>query len=317
MTVLDVDDLRVDLRPGVNGAVIRAVRGVSFTLEPGRRLGIVGESGCGKTTTLMAVAGLLAPTATVAGQVRVCGKDQFSREHDPTALRMRDVGFVFQGSMNALNPVKRIGHQLREALRSDVRNDRALARKRCEELLERVRLTPDRIVRAYPHQLSGGMRQRVCIAIALAGQPRLLLADEPTTALDTVVQARIIELLDELCRDLELSVVIVSHDLRLAVDFCDAVAIMYAGRIVEYGRTSELASKPQHPYTRLLFAATPTIESTADQVASIPGTPPDLQRAIEGCPFLPRCPDSALVCRSSPPPVATASGYARCHFAGA
>jgi peptide/nickel transport system ATP-binding protein len=315
VTVLEVSDLEVDLRPAHSTDASRIVRGVSFGLQAGQRLGLVGESGCGKTTTLMAVAGLLAPTAIVSGRVRVCDHEQL----DPTAtvataLRRRDIGVVFQGSMNALNPVRRVGRQLREALPHDVRADKSRAAARCAELLERVGLS-GATAQSYPHELSGGMRQRVCIAIALAGEPRLLLADEPTTALDTVVQARIVELLDELCTDLELSIVIVSHDLRLAADFCDVIAVMYAGRIVELRSADELVAAPRHPYTRMLFAATPTIDSTKDEIASIGGAPPDLRKPIEGCPFYERCPDRADICRTDPPIATTATGFSACHFA--
>lgn len=316
-SILQVEQLEVSLRPAPAAEPARIVCGVSVELEAGRRLGLVGESGCGKTTTLMAIGGLLAPTATVSGRVRICGEEQYaSRATVASALRRRDVGVVFQGSMNALNPVRRVGHQLREALRHEDRRDRRASEHRCAELLERVGLAP-KVARLYPHQLSGGMRQRACIAIALAGEPRLLLADEPTTALDTVVQARIIALLDELCRELELAAVVVTHDLRLATDFCDAIAVMYAGRIVEYGSPAQLASMPQHPYTRLLFAATPTIDSTKDEIRSIPGAPPDLRKPITGCPFYPRCPNHADVCLTPPPLVPqNESAYARCHKPG-
>ena len=312
MTILEVEHLSVGLRTGDSEELTRVVRDVSFEVEAGCRLGLVGESGCGKTTTLMAAAGLLVPTASVSGQVRVCGHDQFDAA-GPMALKRRDIGFVFQGSMNALNPVRRAGRQIREALPSDVRSDRQASDRRCLELLDRVGLSAQ-VAKSYPHQLSGGMRQRVCIAIALAGEPKLLLADEPTTALDTVVQARIVELLDELCRDLSLSVVIVSHDLRFAADFCDSIAIMYAGRIVEQGAAMRLAAAPQHPYTRLLFAATPTIESTKDEVASIPGAPPNLFKPIKGCAFYDRCPRRADICRERPKMIKTKTGAAACHF---
>jgi peptide/nickel transport system ATP-binding protein len=313
MSVLEVRDLSVKLRTGSSAQATRVVRDVSLDLDSGRRLGLVGESGCGKTTTLMAVAGLLAPNASVSGDVRVCGHDQFD-PGGPMALKRRDIGFVFQGSMNALNPVRRVGRQVREALRDELRADKDAAEKRCLDLLERVGLSAQ-AAKSYPHQLSGGMRQRVCIAIALAGEPKLLLADEPTTALDTVVQARIVELLDELCQDLSLSVVIVSHDLRFAAEFCDSIAIMYAGRVVEYGDAAQLATAAQHPYTRLLFAATPTIESTRDQIISIPGAPPDLLKPIEGCAFYDRCPDHADICHRRPRMIATSTGSAACHFA--
>jgi peptide/nickel transport system ATP-binding protein len=312
--VLEVEDLRVNLRQSAGLEPARIVRGVSFGLAPGGRLGLVGESGCGKSTTLMAVAGLLAPTATIAGSVRVCGSELLASSSTVTgALRRREVGVVLQSSMNALNPVRRVSQQLREALSKEVRGDRKRSAERCAELLARVGL-PARVADSYPHELSGGMRQRVCIAIALAAEPRLLLADEPTTALDTVVQARIIELLDELCRDLGLSAVIVSHDLRLAADFCDTIAVMYAGQIVEYGAAEQLMTDARHPYTRLLFAATPTVDSTKDEIRSIPGAPPDLRRPIDGCPFCARCPRRVDACATDPPPlVPTESGFALCH----
>jgi oligopeptide/dipeptide ABC transporter ATP-binding protein len=313
-TVLEVHDLRVSLRSGLAAQPAKIVRGVSFSVAAGGRLGLVGESGCGKTTALMAVAGLLAPTATLSGSVRICGQELLT---SPTtlsgALRRREVGVVLQGSMNALNPVRRVAHQLREAFAREIRRDKTQSARRCAELLDRVGLSR-RVARAYPHELSGGMRQRVCIAIALAAEPRLLLADEPTTALDTVVQARIIELLDELCRDLGLSAVIVSHDLRLATDFCDSIAVMYGGQIVEYDSATHLASAARHPYTRLLFAATPTVESTKDEIRSIAGAPPDLRKPIVGCPFYARCPRRLDVCATDQLPVVPSSrGFALCH----
>jgi peptide/nickel transport system ATP-binding protein len=313
--MLEVENLRVSLTPAPGAQPTSIVRGVSFSVPAGGRLGLVGESGCGKTTTLMAVSGLLSSSAVVGGHVRVCGQEQLdSPKSFSGALRRRDVGVVLQGSMNALNPVRRVAHQIKEALRPEVRTDRQRSDDRCSELLDRVGL-PSKVSRSYPHELSGGMRQRVCIAIALAGEPRLLLADEPTTALDTVVQARIIELLDQLCMELHLALVVVSHDLRLASDFCDTIAVMYAGRIVEYGPSAKLSASPRHPYTQLLFVATPTVKSRKEDIKSIPGAPPDMRLKIDGCPFYDRCPERERVCRMTPPPAVVADDeLVACHL---
>ncbi|MBS1868112.1 MAG: ABC transporter ATP-binding protein [Actinobacteria bacterium] len=301
MNVLEVERLNVEVAVAHDGPPTRIVRDASFSLAPGQRLGLIGESGCGKTTTLLAIAGLLSASATVGGRVSIAGVDQFSGIAGGRipALARRDVGVVFQGTMNALNPVQRIGAQLREGLRAEVRADAQLARARVDDLLERVGLSPT-LARAYPHELSGGMRQRACIAIALAGEPRLLLADEPTTALDTLVEQRIVALLDELCRELQLAVVLVSHDLGLAAHFCDEIAVMYGGRIVERGAAAEVTGAPHHPYTALLLAATPTMTSTKGQIVSIPGAPPDLRDLGSGCAFAPRCPRAADVCAARP-----------------
>jgi peptide/nickel transport system ATP-binding protein len=285
--LLEVEDLHVwfDLS---RGRELHAVQGVSFEVDRGERLGLVGESGCGKTTTILALMGLLPPTASVAGRVLLDGDDVLARgERTVAPHRWRDVAMVFQGAMNAFNPVRRIGDQLVEPMELHGIAEGRTAEARSAELLERVGISKTRM-RNYPHEFSGGMRQRAAIAMALACSPKLLLADEPTTALDVMVQAQILELLIGLANDLGLALVLVTHDLPVVAQTCTAAAVMYAGEIVETGPMDALYHAPRHPYTRLLFAATPDLESR-DAVVSIPGTPPRLDQEVEGCPFRPRC----------------------------
>jgi oligopeptide/dipeptide ABC transporter ATP-binding protein len=285
--LLEVEDLHVwfDLP---HRRELHAVQGVSFEVDRGERLGLVGESGCGKTTTILALMGLLPPTASVAGRVLLDGDDVLARgERTVAPHRWRDVAMVFQGAMNAFNPVRRIGHQLVEPMELHEIAEGRAAEARATELLERVGISKTRF-RNYPHEFSGGMRQRAAIAMALACSPKLLLADEPTTALDVMVQAQILELLIALANDLGLALILVTHDLPVVAQTCTAAAVMYAGEIVETGPMDALYHAPRHPYTRLLFAATPDLESR-DVVVSIPGTPPRLDQEIEGCPFRPRC----------------------------
>jgi peptide/nickel transport system ATP-binding protein len=285
--LLEVEDLHVwfDLP---HHRELHAVQGVSFGVDRGERLGLVGESGCGKTTTILALMGLLPPTASVAGRVLLDGEDVLARgERTVAPHRWRDVAMVFQGAMNAFNPVRRIGDQLVEPMELHGIAEGRAAEARATELLERVGISKARL-RNYPHEFSGGMRQRAAIAMALACSPKLLLADEPTTALDVMVQAQILELLIGLANDLGLALILVTHDLPVVAQTCTAAAVMYAGEIVETGPMDALYHAPRHPYTRLLFAATPDLESR-DVVVSIPGTPPRLDQAIEGCPFRLRC----------------------------
>ncbi len=285
--LLEVEDLHVwfDLP---HHRELHAVQGVSFGVGDGERLGLVGESGCGKTTTILALMGLLPPTATVAGRVLLDGEDVLARgERTVAPHRWKSVAMVFQGAMNAFNPVRRIGDQLVEPMELHGVAEGATAEARAAELLERVGISSTRL-HNYPHEFSGGMRQRAAIAMALACGPRLLLADEPTTALDVMVQAQILELLVSLADDLGLALILVTHDLPVVAQTCTAAAVMYAGEIVETGPMDALYHDPRHPYTRLLFAATPDLESR-DAVISIPGTPPRLDRQVIGCPFRPRC----------------------------
>jgi peptide/nickel transport system ATP-binding protein len=271
-----------------HGGQLHAVRGVDLEIDAGRRVGLVGESGCGKSTLVLALMGLLPPSATVSGTVMLDGVDIISGgETSMRPHRWIDVAMVFQGAMNALNPVRTAGSQIVEPMELHGVATGAAARTQAGELLEMVGIPASSYGR-YPHEFSGGMRQRVAIAMALACQPKILLADEPTTALDVMVQAQIIELLERLTDDLGLALVLVTHDLPIVAQVCEQAAVMYAGEVVERGPVEQLYHRPLHPYTRLLFAATPDITGTAD-VASIPGAPPRLDRPIVGCPFQPRC----------------------------
>jgi oligopeptide/dipeptide ABC transporter ATP-binding protein len=285
--LLEVRDLHVwfDLP---HGAELHAVQGVGFELNAGDRMGLVGESGCGKTTTILAVMGLLPPSASVSGEVLLDGVDVMAgAEQTIRPHRWKDVAMVFQGAMNALNPVKTVRAQIVEPMQLHEVAEGAAAVRRAGELLELVGI-PASTGERYPHEFSGGMRQRAAIAMALACEPRVLLADEPTTALDVMVQAQILELLVRLTGDLGLTLLLVTHDLPVVAQVCHEAAVMYAGEIVEAGPIDMLFHDPRHPYTRLLFAATPDLLGDED-VASIPGSPPRLDRSIVGCPFRDRC----------------------------
>ena len=297
--LLEVEGLHVwfDLE---GGGELHAVQGVDLSLDPGERLGLVGESGCGKTTTALAILGLLPPNASVSGRVLIDGEDILAGgEAAMRPHRWVDVAIVFQGAMNALNPVRTIGEQIVESLELHGRAKGAVARTRTADLLESVGIPAGRAGR-YPHELSGGMRQRAAIAMALSCNPRVLIADEPTTALDVMVQAQILELLDALCRDFGLALVLVTHDLPVVAQLCDRCAVMYAGEIVERGPLDVLYHTPGHPYTRMLFAASPDLGMGDAPVLSIPGAPPRLDRPIEGCPFRPRCDSAFAACAVRP-----------------
>jgi oligopeptide/dipeptide ABC transporter ATP-binding protein len=314
--VLEVEDLRVRFRTSPQGRPLDVVRGLSFGLEQGQRLGLVGESGCGKSTTILTLMGLLPPNAEVSGVIRLDGVDILQGgERSMRPHRWTDIAMVFQGAMNAFNPTRTIGAQITETMRGRGRVGRRSARARARELLGMVGIAPDRADR-YPHELSGGLRQRAALAMALADEPRVLLADEPTTALDVMIQAQILELLERLTRELELALVLVTHDLPLVVETCDRVAMMYAGRLVEIGPAPSLYAAAAHPYTRMLFAATPSLDLDR-RVTSLPGAPPRPDQDVVGCEFAPRCDRAESICHVQSPwarPVAD-QHEAACHFA--
>jgi oligopeptide/dipeptide ABC transporter ATP-binding protein len=312
--LLEVRDLHVwfDLS---HGGQLHAVQGTSFSVEAGERMGLVGESGCGKTTSILAVMGLLPPNASVGGQVLLNGVDIMAEGEDTIRPhRWTDIAMVFQGAMNALNPVKTVGFQIVEPMELHEVAEGTAARRAAGELLEMVGI-PAAAAERYPHEFSGGMRQRAALAMALACQPKVLLADEPTTALDVMVQAQILELLSGLANDLGLAVVLVTHDLPVVAQVCSRAAVMYAGEIVEAGPMDTLFHSPRHPYTRLLFAATPDLYGDED-VVSIAGTPPRLDRQIDQCPFSPRCDRTFDRCKVERPVLKTVDvdHRAACHL---
>ncbi len=314
--LLEVEDLHVWFevpgRPDVH-----AVRGVSFTLDEREKVGLVGESGCGKTTTLLAVAGILAPAAKMSGRVLLDGKEILGLgDRGMRAYRWTEVSMIFQGSMNAFSPVTTIGRQLADAIELRGGRTKSEARARARELLSLVGI-PQTRADSFPHQLSGGMRQRVTIALALSCEPKIVLADEPTTALDVIVQAQVMELLDRLCDELGLALLLVSHDLMLVAEMCERLHVMYAGEIIESGSDEQIVDTPAHPYTSRLFAATADLSMSVAPVA-IPGAPPRLDHPVLGCPFQPRCDQAIERCEHEEPLLRQIrpGQSAACHLAG-
>ena len=295
----ELDELRVQFGAGPDA--VQAVRGVSLHVMPGEVLCLLGESGSGKSVSMRALLRLLPPQARVTGGVRVEGQEVATLPGPALrALRGGTAAMVFQEPMTALDPVYTVGQQIAESVRQHRGGTRAAARARALEVLELVRV-PDaaRRLDAYPHELSGGLRQRVVIAMALVCRPRLLLADEPTTALDATVQIQILVLLRSLQRELGMGMVLVTHDLGVAAEVSDRVAVMYAGQVVEQGPVRDVLRRPAHPYTRGLLAS--VVRADGTETPGIPGSPPDLRRPPSGCAFAPRCPAAVGACSAAIP----------------
>ena len=298
--LLEVEDLNVwfDLP---NGKTLHAVRGVSFAVGSGMRLGMVGESGCGKTTSILALMGLLPPTASVSGRILFDGVDVLEGGEETMAPhRWKDIAMVFQGAMNAFDPVKRIGEQIVEPMELHGHMSGSEAESRVRGLLETVGIAPER-ARSYPHELSGGMRQRAAIAMALACSPKVLLADEPTTALDVTTQAQILALLKRIQDDFGSAVIMITHDLGVVAETADDVIVMYAARIVERGPVRSIFNEPRHPYTWGLMGSLPRLDTNLERLYQIPGQPPSLLNPPSGCRFHPRCAFAMPICRQQDP----------------
>jgi oligopeptide/dipeptide ABC transporter ATP-binding protein len=299
--LLEIEDLAVAF-PSRDGPVYGVER-VTMNLARRERLAVVGESGSGKSVTALAVLGLVqAPGRIMRGRISWRGRDM----RDPAvarAVRGREISMIFQDPMTSLNPLMTIERQIREVLERRLGMPRAQSRPRAIDLLDMVGIPfPKERLKQFPHELSGGQKQRVMIAIALASEPMLLIADEPTTALDVTIQAQILELLQRLSEELEVAVLMITHDLGVVAEFCDRVQVMYAGRIVERASLKDLFTDPLHPYTRGLLASSPRLDvAISDRLDPIPGDPPEHANAVPGCPFHPRCPEAFDVCRESEP----------------
>jgi peptide/nickel transport system ATP-binding protein len=310
--LLEIHDLGLSYQ--TTEGPLPAVRGVDLVVHAGEVVGVAGESGCGKSSLASTVLRLQPKDATVTGTVLVSGVDALTVSWgDLRALRWADASIVFQGALHSLNPVQRVGDQIAEPIRlhePDVPDDRV--RERVRDLLEKVGLPRTRDG-AYPHQLSGGQRQRVMIAMALSCNPRLIVADEPTTALDVMVQAQILDLLSQLVRELGVGLVVISHDLSVLADVCDRVLVMYAGRVVETGSADDVFLRPLHPYAKALSAAFPRIGDHTSRYApsGLAGDPPDPREPPAGCSFSPRCPRVTDACREAEPPLLDFGGGRR------
>jgi peptide/nickel transport system ATP-binding protein len=317
--LLEVKDLFVEFH--TRDGVARVINGVSYHLDPGETLAVLGESGSGKSVTAQAIMGILdmPPAKIPRGQVLYQGENLLTMPAERRRqVRGKEIAMIFQDALSALNPVFPVGWQISETLRTRAGMSKKDALRRAVELMDQVRIpaAQDRI-RDYPHQFSGGMRQRVMIAMALAMAPKVLIADEPTTALDVTVQAQIMDLLADLRRDLDMALILITHDLGVVADVADRIAVMYAGRIVEHAGVRELYKSPAHPYTEGLLDSIPRLDAKGTELNTIRGLPPNLMRPPTGCAFHPRCPYAEAVCTTDTPP-SLALGRGRtsaCHFA--
>jgi len=319
MVLLQVENLRTYF--GIIRGEVKAVDGVSFELNKGQSLGLAGESGCGKTTTALTILRLLPSNARIKeGKISFDGEDILGLKDEVfrKAYRWKKISLISQGAMNALNPVMTVGNQIAEAimLHDDVKKDEAI--DRVGKLLDLVGVGKERLQR-FPHELSGGMKQRSVIAMALACNPGLVIADEPTTALDVITEAQVLGVIKDLQKKLELSMIVISHDLSMIAETCDSVAIMYAGKIVEQGNVVSVYKETLHPYTQKLIGAFPSIMGEKTDLLTIPGFPPDLLHPPSGCRFHPRCQYAKDICRKEDPEIVKIKGkehYVACHQVG-
>jgi oligopeptide/dipeptide ABC transporter ATP-binding protein len=304
--LLEIRDLQTQFF--TSAGVVRAVDGISYDVAPGETVAVVGESGCGKSVGAMSILRLIPnpPGKIVGGSIMFDGKDLLALSEDQMrAIRGRDIGMIFQEPMTSLNPVLSIERQLTETLEEHLGTNREQNRARALELLNLVGISePERRLKQYPHHLSGGMRQRVMIAMSLACEPKLIIADEPTTALDVTIQAQILELMKNLTRDLGVAMIIITHNLGVVARYADRVNVMYAGRIVESGTAEEIYHNPKHPYTLALLRSVPRMdEKRGTKLQPVGGQPPDLTKLDEGCSFRPRCAFATDKCARSKPPL--------------
>jgi len=317
--LLEVRDLRVEFR--TRDGVAKAVNGVSYSLEEGETLAVLGESGSGKSVTAQAIMGILdsPPGFVTGGAVRFRGQDLLALPEDERrAYRGRSISMIFQDALSSLNPVFSVGWQIGEMFRVHEGLSKKDAKQRAIELMEQVRIPAAKErVGDYPHQFSGGMRQRIMIAMAISLDPDVLIADEPTTALDVTVQAQIMELLADLQRERKMGLILITHDLGVVADVADKISVMYAGRIVEKAAVGEIYARPAHPYTKGLLESIPRLDLKGQELSAIRGLPPSLTRIPPGCEFNPRCPYAQDICRENRPPLyeVVPGRYSACHFA--
>ena len=314
--LLEVKHLKTQFR--TKRGTVTAVDDVSFSVNQGDTLGIVGESGCGKSVTSLSILQLLphAVGSVAGGEILYKGEDIAKKGNkEMCRIRGREISMIFQDSMTSLNPVLTIGRQLEETISVHSSLSKDEIKKQALDILTKVGVSsPEQRLKEFPHQLSGGMRQRVMIAMALSCSPSLLIADEPTTALDVTVQAQIMTLLNELKREFNTAIIMITHDLGVVAGICDKVLVMYAGRTMEYGQARDVFYHPSHPYSIGLLNAVPRLDAEGDALLTIPGNPPNLLRLPKGCPFQPRCPHAMEICNSAPPLEEFAPGGLRACF---
>ncbi|MYW68981.1 ATP-binding cassette domain-containing protein [Streptomyces sp. SID8379] len=318
MPLLEVRDLNVEFR--TRDGIAKAVNGVNYTVDEGETLAVLGESGSGKSVTAQAIMGILdiPPGKITGGEVLFRGQDLLKlKEEERRKIRGAEMAMIFQDALSSLNPVLSVGEQIGELFVVHQGTSRKDAKAKAVELMDRVRIPAAKErVGQYPHQFSGGMRQRIMIAMALALEPALIIADEPTTALDVTVQAQVMDLLAELQRELNMGLILITHDLGVVADVADKIAVMYAGRIVEQAPVHEIYKAPAHPYTKGLLESIPRLDQKGQELYAIKGLPPNLMNIPPGCAFNPRCPMAQDVCRTDVPPLAEVTPERRsaCHF---